>query len=127
MRSFRLDPASVPELLRSWPIMLTGAAVGSVLAYLGTTYGWARPLVPLLLGIGVGPGLLVGGIKQRYPTACHLWLLSTGMMTALVGVALRMAFPAWQGSRFDLTWLGISFVTISAFVLLNRGKKEVLR
>jgi len=38
----------------------------------------------------------------------------------------RVTFRAWQGTNFDLAWLGVSFVTILAFVVLNRGNKDVI-
>lgn len=68
---------------------------------------------------------MVGQLHRRYPTARHLWLLSIGMMTSLVRVTARMAFSVWQGSRFDLVWLGVTFFSILAFVLVNRGSKDV--
>ena len=83
--------------------------------------------MPLLFGICLGPSLFAGRIEETYPTARHHWLVSIGTMTALIGVVLRMTFPTWQGSAFDLTWLGVTFFTILGFVLLNRGNKEVIR
>ena len=127
MRSFRLDPDSVTDFLRSWPFVLFGGLLAAAIALISKDYSWARLSIPLLMGICLGPRLFVGRIREQYPTARHQWLLSIGMMTALIGVVLRMAFPTWQGSDFDLTWLGVSFFTILAFVLLNRGNKDVVK
>jgi hypothetical protein len=126
MRSFRLDPDSVTDFLRSWPVLLLGGLIAAMVVFLGSAYWWTRILLPVLMGVCVGPRLFVGRIREQYPNARHVWLLSIGMMTALVGVVARMAFPAWQGSKFDLTWLGVTFFTILAFVLLNRGDHDVV-
>lgn len=80
----------------------------------------------LILGVALSPRV-AGQLRQRYPTAKHLWLLSIGMTVILLGVTLRMAFPTWQGAGFDLSWLGIAFFSILLFVLINRGNKDVLQ
>lgn len=125
MRSFRLDPDSVQDVVESWPWMLATLIPAVGLGYLAVTYEWARMLVPIAFAAALGPRAIIVW-RQHYPTAKQLWLLSVGMTTLLIGVALRMAFPAWQGSAFDLTWLGVAFLTILAFVLINRGNKDVV-
>lgn len=126
MKSFRLDHDSVTEFLQSWPVFIAGGLIGSTVVVIGRDQWWSRLFIPLL-GVCLGPRLFVGRMRERYPTARHLWLLSIGTMTALLGVVLRMAFRAWQGTAFDLTWLGVSFFTILAFVVLNRGNKDVIK
>lgn len=127
MRSFRLDPDSVAEFVRSWPVVLIGALTGSAIAFFGRDLWCIRFLLPILMGVCLGPRLFVGRISERYPTARHPWLVSIGLTTALLGVVLRMAVPTWRGMAFDLTWLGVSFFSILAFVLLNRGNDDVVR
>lgn len=125
MKSFRLDPDSVQEAIAGWPVFLLAIILGTATAWFATTYQWSRILTPLLFGIALGPRF-VGGLRQKYPTANQLWLLSIGMATALVGVTARMVFPSWQGAEFDLPWIGVAFVSILAFVVVNRGDKNVV-
>lgn len=125
MRSFRLDPDSVDEVVESWPLFLVALVIAIPLGLLAANNPWGRILIPMLFGVVLGPRI-VGRLRRSYPTAKHLWLLSIGMMTSFIGVLARMAFPDWQGAGFDLTWLGIAFFTILAFVLVNRGNKDVV-
>ncbi len=125
MKSFRLDLDSVQEVVEGWPVFLVSIVLGTATAWFATNYLGARILTPLLFGIALGPRL-IGALRQKYPTAKQLWLLSIGMATVLVGVTARMAFPSWQGAGFDLSWLGVAFFSILAFVLVNRGNKDVV-
>lgn len=125
MKSFRLDPDSVHEAIEGWPVFLLAIVLGTASAWFATTYQWSRILTPLLFGVALGPRL-VSGLRQKYPTGKKLWLLSIGMATALVGVMARMAFPSWQGAEFDLPWIGVAFISILAFVVVNRGSKDVV-
>jgi len=127
MRTFRLDPDSVRDFVTSWPLVLACTAVGSAIAMLATTHHWGRILIPVLFGIALGPRLVDGQLREKYPTAKHLWLLSIGLMTSLIGIIARMAFPGWQGTGFDLTWLGTAFFSILAFVLVNHRNKDVVQ
>lgn len=125
MKSFRLDRDSVEEVIQGWPLFLVIVIIGSAVAWFATAYIWGRILIPLLFGVALGPRI-VGQLRQRYPTAKQLWLLSIGMATMLAGVTARMAFPSWQGIAFDLPWLGVAFSSILVFVLVNRGNKDVV-
>ena len=125
MKSFRLDPDSVRDITEGWPVFLVALMLSIPVSLFATTFLWGRILVSLLLGVALGQRLS-GRLRQSYPTANHLWLLSIGMSTMIVGVAVRMAFPVWQGTAFDLSWLGVAFFAILAFMLLNRGNKKVI-
>jgi hypothetical protein len=130
MRSFRLDAASVGRFLDAWPTWVVGAAVAGALVYLGREQTWG-PIAGVLL-CGVSGGYLLRGAasarrRDRYPNARSHVLLSVGMATLTLGVATRMAFPAVQGSAFDLAWLGVSFASILAFVVANRHDEDVVR
>jgi len=126
MKSFRLDPDSVKDVLKGWPLMLILIIAGSLLAWLSVRYEWVRIFVPLVFGVAIGP-TIGSQLRQKYPTATGLWLLTIGMTTCLIGVLARMAFPSWQGTGFDLSWLGITFCSILAFVIINAGNKDVVR
>ncbi|HVX13700.1 MAG TPA: hypothetical protein VHC22_21135 [Pirellulales bacterium] len=125
MKSFRLERRSVEEFVEGWPVFAISIVGGVLLGWLQATYPLARVFIPLSFGFAFGPRM-VGQLRHKYPTAKQLWLLSVGFTTCLVGVAARMAFPAWQGGRFDLVWVITAFVFILAFVLVNRGNKEVV-
>ncbi len=127
MRSFRLDAESVETLVESWPLILVSAVAGVGLSVFARDSPWGQLLIPLLYGVALGPSLLSGQLRRQYPTARHLWLLAIGMTTSGVGLVGRMTFPAWQGTAFDLTWLGISFFSILTFVLVNRRNKDVVQ
>lgn len=125
MKSFRLEPVSVEQLVESWPAVVILVALGALFGRLQVTYAWARVLIPVFLGFALVP-LSIGRLRHKYPTAKQLWLLCSGAGVCLVGVATRTAFPAWQAERFDLVWVGTSFFLILAFVVANRGDKEVV-
>lgn len=125
MKSFRFEPVSIEQLIESWPVLVISVAGGALFGFLQVTYAWARVLVPVFLGFALVP-LSARRLRQKYPTAKQLWLLSSGAGICLVGVVTRTALPARQGGRFDLFWIGTSFVFILAFVLANRGNKEVV-
>ena len=127
MRSFRLDPDSINDFVKCWPWILFWALVGCAIGIFCTAYLWGRILIPIVFGIALGPRLFDGHIQKRYPTAFCVWLVSLGLMTCLVGVTLRMSFPHWQGTGFDTAWLGVAFISILAFVLLNRENSDVFR
>lgn len=125
MKSFRLDPDSVDEVVEGWPFFLITIVVCLILAWLSTIYEWMRVLVPITLGVALGPRMF-GELREKYPTAKQLWMLSTGKMVCLIGVIAWMAFPKWRGTSFDLCWLGVAFLLILGFVLINRRSKDVL-
>ena len=129
-RSFRLDPDSVTEFLDSWPALLIGALVACLSVYLGMTHLWGRIFAVFLFG--TYGGFLLRGVagerlREQYPGARWVWLLSVGFTTLVVGVATGMAFPETRGSAFDRAWLGVAFFSILAFVLANRKNKNVVR
>jgi hypothetical protein len=130
MRSFRLDSDSVAHFLDSWPSLVIGALLAGVCVYVGINQPWGRVAAVLLCGVYGGyllRGVTSKRLRRRYPNASYLWLLSAGMATMTLGVATRMAFPDVQGTTFDLAWIGVSFVSILAFVLANRGDEDVVR
>lgn len=130
MRSFRLDPDSVAGFLGSWSALVAGAVLACLTVYLGITHLWGRVCAMLVCGIYGGcllRGVAAHRLREQYPAARRVWLLSVGLTTLVVGVATRMAFPQTQGTAFDLSWLGASFLTILVFVVANRKDKDVIR
>jgi len=130
VKSFRLDPDSVTEFFDSWPALVTGALLVCLSAYLGITHLWGWIFAVLICGIYGGyllRGVTTRRFQEKYPGARWMWLLTVGMTTPTVGVATRMAFPQTQGTAFDLAWLGVSFFSILAFVVINRKNVHVVR
>ena len=130
MKSFRLEGDSVAEFLDSWPSWSIGALLAVAFVYIGIGHPWGRVAGVVLCGVYGGyllRGVASERLRKRYPNAQRHWLLSIGMATLTLGVATRMAFPRVQGSSFDLAWLGVSFGSILAFVLVNRHDEDVVR
>jgi len=130
MKSFRLDRDSVVCFLDSWPVLLVGGLVTCGLFSVGMSQSWGRLVGLLFCGIYGGfalRGFAAERLRRQYPNARWHTLLSIGMMTATLGVLTRMVFREVQGSSFDLAWLGVSFVTILAFVIANRHDPDVVR
>jgi peptidoglycan/LPS O-acetylase OafA/YrhL len=124
MKSFQLDPDSVEDFRETWPLWLVALLGGAVIAVFAARYWWGRLLTTVQYGVTLGPSLLTGRLRRRYPTARHLWLLSIGMVTILVGVITMMARLGPNFSTLDSVWLCVAFFAILAFVLLNRGNNK---
>jgi hypothetical protein len=130
MRSFRLDPDSIAAFLDSWPALVIGFLLLCLSTYLGIAHLWGPVCAVVLCGTYGGfllRGIATQRLREQYPGARWVWLLSVGFTTLMVGVATRMAFPLTQAWPFDLAWLGVSFFSILAFVLANRKDKNVVR
>jgi hypothetical protein len=130
MRSFRLDRDSIAEVLDSWPALVVGILLASLFAYLGIMHLWGRVCAVLLSGTYGGfllRGVVGRRLREQYPGARWIWLLSVASATLVVGVAARMAFPQIQATAFDSAWLGVSLFSILAFILINRKDKNVVR
>lgn len=130
MRSFRLDHRSIQTFIDRWPVLLVAAAISGWLLYAGWFHAiWRAPLIvftALYFGYTLR-GLLTSKLRAKYPKAAHLWLLSIGMTSVMLGVLARIAMPALQGGFADYSWLMISFSTIFAFVIINRRDPDVLK
>jgi hypothetical protein len=130
MRSFRLDPDSVAEILDSWPAFVIAPLLLCLFAYFGLTHLWGRVCAVLVCGLFGGymlRGVTARRFRQEYPGARWFWLLTVGQTSAVVGVATMLAFPHRLGTWFDLTWLGITFFSVLLFVLINRKNKYVIQ
>ena len=130
MKSFRLDRQSVTDFLQSWPLIVVSIGVSVWLGYLGWYDAVWRVSLVVFAGLYFGwvfRGSLSQSLKERYPNARWIGLLSIGMVVATSGVVLRMAFPATQGGLLDIVWLSISFVCLLTFVVINRRDPDVLR
>ncbi len=130
MRSFRLDPNSVTDFFDAWLALLIALLLVCLAAYLGIANGWGRVITVLASGTYFGFSLRGVGahpLRERYPGARWFWLLTVGLATSVVGAATLMAFPAQRATAFDLTWLGVSFFAILAFILANRKNENVVR
>ena len=128
LNSFRLDPKSVADFFDSWPAVIVAVVLGGGFAYLGIAHLWGRITAIMILGIYGGyvlRGTAADRLREKYPGARWIWLLAAGMTTAALGVASRMAFPAIQGTAFNLAWIGVSFVTILVFIVANRNNPAV--
>ena len=109
---------------------MAGGILGAGLVYFGREQTWGPIAGVLLCGVYGGyalRGAASARLRERYPNARFHALLSIGMATLTLGIATRMAFPAVQGSAFDLAWLGVSFASILAFVVANRHDEDVVR
>ncbi len=130
MRSFRLDPDSVTEVLDSWPAYVIAPLLVCLFAYLGFTQHWGLVCAVLVCGVFSGY-LLCGGItrryRARYPGARWVWLLTVGQTSVVVGLATILALPYKLGTLFDMAWTGMAFFSILLFVLINRKNKDVVR
>lgn len=130
MKSFRLDHQSIAELVESWPLILLAIGITAGLGYLGWfDPAWRTSLV-IFAGLYFGyvrRGSLGRGLAQRFPNARFRGLLSAGLIVMTLGVLTRLGFPQTQGGAFDLAWLGISFVCILTFVIVNRRDPDVFR
>jgi hypothetical protein len=130
MRSFRLDTHSVAEVLDSWAAFVIAPVLVGVFAYFGLTHLWVRICAVLMCGLFGGymlRGVTIRRFQEQYPGARHFWLLVVGQTSAVIGVAIMLAFAQRMGSWFDLTWLGITFLSILLFVIVNRKNKSVVR
>jgi hypothetical protein len=130
MRSFRLDPESVTEFFQAWPALLMGGLLAGVSVYLGLVHHWG-PVCGIFMGGTCGVYLIRGvtarRLKETYPGARSIWLLTAGITAAVFGAATMLALPRRLGPGFDLAWLGISFFSILGFVIVNRKNADVIR
>jgi hypothetical protein len=94
MKSFHLDRRSITNALESLPAIILGSVLVAIVAYFGMLQLWVR-IVMVLICATYGGFLIRGTVGQRYraryPGAVHVWLLTIGMTTAILGVAGRMA------------------------------------
>ncbi|MGN6545034.1 MAG: hypothetical protein ACTHK7_08285 [Aureliella sp.] len=130
MKSFRLDTESITEAVESWPALCAAAALTALLVYLGRFDATSRIVLVVGGGVYFGYALrehLGRKLRLRYPRASWHVLLAIGLCVATAGVIARMALPAMQGSPLDLAWIVVSFVSILAFVVINRHDSDVLR
>lgn len=130
MKSLRLDRQSIAELVESWPLVVVAIGISGWLGYMGWfDPAWRMSLV-IFAGLYFGyvlRGSLGRGLAERFPNARFRGLLSVGMIVMTLGVLTRMGFPQTQGGAFDLAWLGVSFVSLLAFVIVNRRDPDVFR
>src|SRR5437867_6288552 len=97
MKSFRLDRESVGDFIESWPIIVVSVALSLLLAYLGWLDAVWRIFLVLFAGAYFGyvlRGMLSQNLKERYPNARWIGLLSVGLVVATLGVVVRTAFAA---------------------------------
>ena len=130
MKSFRLDRDSISDFIESWPIIVVSFALSVWLGYLGWFDPFWRVFLVLYAGAYFGyvvRGMLSQNLREGYPNARCILLLSVGLVVASLDVVARMAFPAAQGSLLDIVWLSISFVCILTFVVINRRDPDVLQ
>jgi hypothetical protein len=128
VRSFRLDPDSVTDVLDNWPVLLGSALIAGLLFYLGITHAWARYVLVVISGLWIAlalRGATAERIREKYPEARFIWLLSAGLTIATLGVATRMLRRETGVSVLDLVWLAPSFALILAFVLINRNNGTI--
>ena len=130
MKSFRLDIDSVNDAIESWPALLLALAVSASLAYLGwLDAAWRGTLIvfgAIYFGYAMR-GTFSYGLRSKYPNAACIWLVSIGLTSAALGVIARMLLPSLQGGSTDCVWIGVSFTTILAFVVINRRDPDVLK
>lgn len=130
MKSFRLDRRSVAHCIQSWPLIVVAVGASVWLGYLGWFDAVWRVSLVVFAGLYFGyivRGSLAQNLKDRYPNARFIGLLSVGLVVATLGVGTRMAFPDTQGGLLDIVWLAVSFVFILTFVVINRHHPDVLR
>lgn len=131
MRSFRLDKESARRFARRWPWTFLGVAIAIALGYLG----WADALVRLVF-VHVGGAVLAGyargtlaeRLRKQHPGARFIGLLAFGMSVLLLTVIVDLTYPEIEG-EVNVLAIGppIAFVSILAFVLINRKNKSVVR
>src|SRR5690349_24789172 len=100
MKSFRLDRESVSKFIESWPMLAISAAICLGLAYVGWTNAFWRVLLVVYAGAYFGyvvRGRLFANLRERYPNARWIGLLSVGLSVMTLGVLSRMAFHAQGG------------------------------
>jgi hypothetical protein len=130
VNSFKLDTESVREFLKYWPLhiliflmLLTQAFFGvfnvAVAMTLNHVYG-------LYLGF-IFRGQFHESLREKYPHARYMLLLSAGIGIATMAVLLRMIYPQLQGTVFDGCWTIVSFMLILSFVVINHKDKDVMR
>jgi hypothetical protein len=71
-------------------------------------------------------GTFTHSVRSKYPNASFVWLISIGLTAAAVGVFARMLMPSLQGGLTDYVWIAVSFLSILAFVVINRNDPDVL-
>ena len=130
MESFRLDPDSVAEFLRIWPALAVVAVLSGLAAYFGILHPVVRVSEVVSLGVFGGhvfQGVAAQRLRDQYPGARGIWLLSVGATALVVGGASHVIFPDARVPAFELSWCGVAFFTILAFALVNRNNKHVIR
>ena len=130
MKSFRLDRESVTDFMESWPVLVASVALCVWLGYVGWSNVVWRVVLVLYAGAYFGyvvRGRLFGNLRERYPNARWIGLLSVGLSVMTLGVVARMAFRETQGGLLDMVWLSLSFICIFTFVVANRRDPDVWR
>ena len=125
MKSFRLDS----EVIDSWPAILFAIGVSAALVYLGWFDAVWRATLILFGAFYFGyaaRGYAASRLRAKYPNATHIWLVSIGLTSVILGVVTRMLFPSLQGGLTDYVWISVSFFTILLFVVINRRDPDVL-
>lgn len=129
MRSFRLDRDSIPDA-GGWIALAVAAALALATVRAGAFQGgrgraWLAAFgvaaVALLLR-----DLIAGRLAERFPTARGRWLLAAGLVIMTSGVAFLLGSPPSNRGPVDLVWLAPAFALILAFVVLNRGDRDVV-
>ncbi|MCG6156519.1 hypothetical protein [Rubinisphaera margarita] len=126
MKSFQLDPDSLDEVVKGWPVLVVALLLGSVIASFTQFHPWARILIPSALGLVLGIRM-IPQLWRNHPTARHIWLLAIGMIACLVEAVLNIAFPRGLDGDFHFVWLVIAFVSLLAFAVVNRKNRDVVQ
>lgn len=129
MRSFRLDRDSFPTP-GGWIALAVAAALALATTWGGAFSGargraWLAAFGVLTVAM-LARDLIAGRLAERFPEARGRWLLGAGLVVLTSGVAFLLASPRSARGPVDLVWLGPAFGLILAFVVLNRGDRDVV-
>ena len=130
MKSFQLDTESIYDAIESWPAILIALAISVVLTYAGWFNVTCRGILVVFAAVYFGyalRGVFTRSLRAKYPNAKSIWLLSIGMTSVLLGMLARMLLPSLHGVTTDYVWIVVSFMTILAFVVINRHDPDVLK
>ena len=130
MKSFQLDTESIHDAIESWPAILIALAISVFLTYAGWFNVTCRGILVVFAAVYFGyalRGVFARSLRAKYPNAKSIWLLSIGMTSVLLGMLARMLLPSLHGVTTDYVWIVVSFMTILAFVVINRHDPDVLK